>query len=180
VSLSPPSAVLGLAAALGRWDYVMLMGFLIALTFVGILLGGWAALRYQGVRPERPSAERGSGRRVVALIGTVVLLLSGMIAWQTQAGPSFAKSDRARSATQLVERVVADADGYRLLTVNARFTPGRGDWHDGEGLLLNVVVAEDQAVGRAGAEEALRLAIREQVLSEMEGVLPFVNLTLLP
>lgn len=192
VSLSPPSAVMGLAVALGRWDYVALMAFLIVLTFLGILLGGWAALRYQNVGPERPSADRGSRTLVRVLVAGVIVVLAGLVGWQARQGPSYQKADRARYAAQSVREAVADVDGYRLLTASARFTPGDADWHPGEGLLLSVVVVEERQSAGDGtieardpaatvrAESALRAAIRERVESEMEGVRPFVELSIVP
>lgn len=194
VSLSPPSAVLGLAVALGRWDYVALMTFLIILTFFGIMLGGWAALRYQNVRPGRPSAERGSRSVVRVLVALVFLAVGGLVGWQSAQGPRYDKADRARYAAQSVHDAIDAMGGYHLLTADARFTPDDADWlEDEEALLLTVVVtdtaaraaadpAADQAVDRAAIdrrEEALRAAIRREVAASVPGVRPFVELTVL-
>ncbi len=189
VSLSPPSAVLGLAAALGRWDYVVLMVFLIAVTFTGIIAGGWASLRVQGVHQGRPSAGRGSSGIARALVATTVVLLAGLVAWQTQRGPRYQKADRARSASQLAKDAVTAVPGYRLIDVDASFTTGDSKWHEGEGLLVRAVVARDSgAAARAGdaalrpgaASEELRAAISRRITSRMDDVHPFIDLSILP
>ncbi|NIP81564.1 MAG: DUF389 domain-containing protein, partial [Gemmatimonadetes bacterium] len=158
VSLSPPSAVLGLAVAIGRWDYVGLMAFLLALTVAGILLGGWASLRVQGVGPGQPSAERGSRGTARALAAAAALLLGSLVAWQSQQGAGFRKGDMTRAATRIVRETVRSTPGYRLLTAEATFTPGEARWHRGEGLLLRVVVkaVDGEAAGDRRAPPGAR------------------------
>ena len=185
VSLSPPSAVLGLAAALGRWDYVGLMAFVIALTAVGIVFGGWASLRFRGVKPARASAGRGHSRMATAMVLASLVLLLGLVGWQRTRGPSFHKADRARQATELARAAVDSVPGYRTVDVEAEFTTGDAAWHPGEGLLLRVVVArgpEDARPMPEGvyAEGRLQAAITREIEGAMSGVRPFVALTILP
>jgi uncharacterized membrane protein len=188
VSLSPPSAVLGLAAAQGRWEYVALMAFLLALTFTGIVLGGWAALRMAGVRPGRPSAGRGSGKAAWTMVIAAAALLVGLIGWQTQRGAGYQKADSVRSATRIVRDAVTAVPGFRLVEVDARFTTGDAAWYQGEGLLIEVVVAREPegvavpvpAAGSDAASEALRSAISRSIVARMQGVHPFVALSVLP
>jgi uncharacterized membrane protein len=197
VSLSPPSAVLGLSVALARWDYVALMGFVLALTFAGILLGGWAALRFAGVGPDRPSAGRGRPTVSRVAIAAVAVAVLSLVAWQSQQGARFRKADMSRVAARLAAEGVAAVPGYRVLEATAAFTPGNAEWHEGEGLLVTVVVkavtppgvgtpdsdaaggAVDDAVDER-ARAALRRAVRERVEAELEGVRPFVDLEIVP
>jgi uncharacterized membrane protein len=179
VSLSPPSAVLGLAAALGRWDYVVLMTFLILLTLSGILFGGWLSLTARGVGPGRVSAERGRGGTRWALAAGAALVLAALVVWQTQRGPRFRKADMARAGAKVAGAAVATAPAFRLITADARFTPTDASWHEGEGMLVEVVVkATGQPTG--AAEPDLRAAIEGAVRDSLPGVHPFVALTVIP
>jgi uncharacterized membrane protein len=179
VSLSPPSAVLGLAVALRRWDYVGLMAFLLALTFAGVLAGGWLALRLRGVGPGEPAvAARGGKGTRTALAASVVVVLAGLVLWQARQGPRFRKADMARSAATLAGEAVQDVPGYRLLLADAEFTPGDADWHEGEGLVVRLVVARTGGAPAAGERGSIRGAVRRAITARMEGVRPFVAVTI--
>ena len=185
VSLSPPAAVLGLSVAIGRWDYVALMAFLLALTFAGILTGGSLSLRLQGLGPRQMSASRGRRRTQRLLGGLGVVLLGALIAWQVAQGPGFRKADLVRSAERATREAVSTVPGYRVLAANASFTTADAQWHEGEGLLIRLVVTETGEGGTAQLEgeavrETLRSVVRERVLAAMDNVQPFVNVSVIP
>jgi uncharacterized membrane protein len=178
-ALAPPAAVLGLSVPLGRWDYAALMAFVLTLQFVAIALGGWLALRLFGVRPADPSVGRGRRLHRNLLAGAVAVAMVGMVAWQTQLEPGFTKADHTRAALQLTRDAVEAVAGARLVDSEARFT--RGDHHDREALLIRVLVERMEG---ADGEEALQRAVREAVQraagDRLAGVVPFVDVTVLP
>lgn len=180
VSLAPPAAVLGLAAAIGRWDHVGLMAFLVLLTAVGILLGGWAALRLSGVGPHEFSGGHGRSRGQWWRVGGVALALVGLVLWQVDRGAGFRKADLTREAERIVRQSAAAAESFHLLRAEAEFTPGddRGDRR--EGFVVDVLVtpaAPGSAADLSAAEDDLRATIHDRIVAEMEDVVPYVNLT---
>ena len=182
VSLSPPTAVLGLSVALGRWDYVAEMAFLLVLTYFGILAGGWASLRLHGVVPATESAGRGSAGVRTGLVAAAALLAALLVAWQSQQGPRFRKGDLWREAVSLAREGVASVPEVRLLQAEAEFTrPDLALPGGGEALLVSVV-AERRGGGAPDSllERRIRAAVEARVRAELDRVHPFVRVTVLP
>lgn len=180
VSLSPPSAVLGLGVALGRWHTVGLMAFLLALTFVGILLGGFLALRARGVRPGETTIGRGEPRFAHALAATAAVALAALVLWQAHAGASWQRADLARRASTLARQAMSDVPGYAVLRAEASFTTANAEWHAGESMLLDLVLKRRPEAGEAVPEAALRSVVRDAIERELDGVRTFVDLTTVP
>jgi uncharacterized membrane protein len=181
VSLSPPAAVLGLAVALGRWDYVGAMAFLVTLTYCAILAAGWAALRLHGVRPARETAGRGTPGTRTALAVAATFAAAALVAVQAGEGPRLRKGDLASDAVALARGAVGEVAGVRLLEADARFTRRDVPLPGGAEALLITVVAE-RGVGApdAGLESRVRAAVERSVRAAMRGVRPYVDVTLLP
>ncbi len=181
VSLSPPAAVLGLALILGRWDYVVLQAFLVGLTAVGILLGGWAGLTLIGIRSSDFSG--GRGRRWVRgwTLGSLVLILVGLVAWQFTQDARFRKADAIRLAESVAERVVASGGRYHALRTEARFVPGRGRSPDQDDLVLSVLLTPRVAYRPSSSRslDSLRSELRSEIASELAGVTPYVRVEVL-
>lgn len=179
-ALSPTSAVLGLAIPLGRWDYVGLMAFQLALQFVSLLAGGWLALLLYGVRPGDPTVGRGSQLWRAVLAGAAVAAVVGLTVLQLRRGPRFVKADLARQAVAMARSTSEGVGGVRLLEADAHFT--RPDLRNraGEALLINLVVQDTARVPEARLQSAIRNAMRRRVGREMPGVVPYVNVTILP
>lgn len=182
VALSPPSAVLGLAAAVGRWDYAAQMAFIVVLTYFGILVGGWISLTIYEVRPGQETMRRGSGQVRTALVAAAVLIGVAMVVWQSRQSPRFVKGDLSRDAVSLARRAVGEVPGTRLLEADAHFTRrdlrGSGDR---EALLLSVVV--EQTLGgipRDSVESMVRTAVQNRILSSTPQVIPYVQVSVLP
>jgi uncharacterized membrane protein len=180
-ALAPPAAVLGLSIPLGRWDYTQLMGFLLLLQFPAIALGGWLSLLVHGVRPADPSIGRGKPVWRTVLAGMVILVSAGLVFWQTRNEPRFLKADLSRQALEVVRDAVDAVPGAYLVESTARFTRPELERHEREGLLIEVIVERDAT---AADEEALKSVIRDWVRGlvdqRMEGVVPFVDITVLP
>jgi uncharacterized membrane protein len=180
-ALAPPTAVLGLSIPLQRWDYAALISFLLLLQFVAIGLGGWVALTLFGVRPSDSSAGRGSPARRTAMLVSLVLLTAGLVWWQTQQEPRFLKADLSRHALQIARDAVEAVPGAHMVQSRAHFTRVDLGRYDREGLLIEIVVERN---GDEADDGALSAAIREEVRGRvgrrMEGVVPFVDVVVLP
>lgn len=180
VSLSPTSAVLGLALALGQWSYAGTMAFVLVLTFFGIVAGGWVLLRVvYGVRPQHPSTERGSPATMAVLAIVVTLAVIGLIGWQAQQEPQLQKADLSHRAVELTREVSRTLPDVQLVNVSARFVPA--DESSSERLLVSVVVEAADATPRKSQTAAtVRTAVVERLRAHMTGVRPYVQVAVLP
>jgi uncharacterized membrane protein len=177
-ALAPPAAVLGLAIPLGRWDYLGLMSFLLALQFLAIAAGGAAVLRLFGVRPEQPSIGRGSAAARGALLVAVVAGTFALVLWQTGQSPRFRKADLSRVALEIVRDAVDEVPGAYLIASSARFTRRDLERYDREGLLFEITVERTEpALSDAELESGIRRGVWRLVHERMEDVMPFVQLS---
>lgn len=180
-ALSPTSAVLGLAVTIGRWDYVALMGFQLALQFVTIVAGGWLGLLLYGVAPGDPSTGRGERSWRAVLAASMLAAAVGLVWWQTRNAPRFVKADLSREAVALSRRAVEAVPGARLIEANAHFTRPDLQSRSGEGLLVSLVVERTaSAVPRDSLETAVRSVVEARVRAGMRNVVPFVDVSVLP
>jgi uncharacterized membrane protein len=181
-ALAPPAAVLGLALPIARWDYAALMGFLLFVQFVAIALGGWLTLLVFGVAPGDPSAPRGSrrGRAVLAVI--VAVTLGAAVIWQVRQEPRFLKADLSRDAVRLARQSVEDVPEAGLVEARARFTRSEHERHGREGLLVELVVErlEARAPDDDDLAERVRAVVSARLRSHITGIVPFVDVTVLP
>jgi hypothetical protein len=181
VSLSPPAAVLGLSIAIGRWDCAGQMAFVLALTWTGILAGGWGALHLHGVTPARKTAGRGSGAVRWALLGAAVAATALLVAGQARLGAAFRKGDLAHHAVAHARAGVGEVAGVRLLHAEAAAVrpqlrvPG-----EGEPLLVRVVVERGAETAEGDVESRVREAVARRVGTAFPEVHPFVRVEILP
>jgi uncharacterized membrane protein len=179
-ALAPPAAVLGFATALRRWDYAALMGFQLFLQFVAIACGGWLALQAFGVRPGDTTLARGSRRGRAVLLPAVALPLLAATLWQLGQGPRFRKADVTRDAVSLTQRRVGEVPGAALVQASARFTSQDLEPYRGETLLIEVTVENTSGADASSLERLVREAVAGSIRGQMEGVVPFVDVTVLP
>lgn len=181
-ALAPPAAVLGLAVPLGRWDYVLLMTFLLVLQFFAIAAGGWLALLIAGVSPGEPSAGHGRRGRRSALVALVFSVAIGMTAWQTQLAPRFQRADLSRDALEIAREAVEQLPAARFVEATARFTRPDLERHEGETMIIEVFVERvgDVAAPDDVIEGDVRRAVERRVDERMRRVVPFVHVTVLP
>lgn len=177
VALSPPAAVLGLSIPMARWDYAAQMGYVLLLTFFGVVAGGAISLMLVGVGAEDTTVGRGRSRLRPLLAGAAVVAAALLAGWQTLQAPRFEKADLARQGVQLTREAAAGVPAVRLIEANARFTRQDADWHRGEGLLVQVVA---QRVAPGPAEDSLRARIGRLIRQRLPNVEPFVDVSVLP
>lgn len=177
VALSPPTAVLGLAVVIERWDYVALMAFTLLLTVTGIVVGGSAILRVFGIAPGRAIVARGSGRVRALILGPALLLLAGLVLFQYSRTPAFRKADLSYRAISAVRDTLATVPDLTVLEVSAHFT--RRDLPVLEqGLFVQVVGATRAATDSLDYD--IRTAATARLRRSMPDVRPYIALTLVP
>jgi uncharacterized hydrophobic protein (TIGR00271 family) len=180
-ALAPPAAVLGLAVPLGRWDYAAVMAFLLLLQFTAINLAGWLALILFGVQPADASTGRGTPGWRTALVGLVVVATGMLLVWQTQRQPRFLKADLSRQGLEIARQAVGAMPEARLLESAARFTRPELEEYEREGMLYEIMVEQTgTGIPRDSLESRIRDAVVQRTRERMPGVVPFVNVTVLP
>lgn len=178
VALSPPTAVLGLAIAIPRFDYVAQMAFNLTLTYFGIILGGALTLSMHGVQPRITGVDRGSGWIRTTALAAAALALVLMVAWQSMQGPSFRKSDLTYETVEAVRRELQPRDDVILIDTQARFTRGDLPMVDTESIYLQIVV-EPVGISDEQARESVRGAVAARLERELPQIVPYIDVTAL-
>ncbi|HSJ24904.1 MAG TPA: DUF389 domain-containing protein [Longimicrobiales bacterium] len=178
-ALAPPAAVLGLAVALGRPDYMALMAFLLLLQFLAIAVGGWLVFRGFGVRPGESGMSRGTARVRTVLVTGVAAITVGLVAWQAGREPRFQKADVSRTALEVARDATARVDGVYLIESSAHFTRRDIQRYDREALLLEIIVENTTSADDDVVADDLRREVRRLADSRMPGVIPFIDVTVL-
>lgn len=179
-ALAPPAAVLGLAVALGRTDYMGLMGFLLALQFFAISLGGWLIFHGFGVRPADPSIGRGNAGVRNTLVLAVALATAGFVVWQTNLEPRFVRADLSRTALEIARDAAERTPGAYLIESTARFTRRELHRYDREALLMEVVAENTGERPDDLLTSELREHLRQLTAERMRDVVGFYDITILP
>lgn len=179
-ALAPPAAVLGLSVPLGRLDYAGLMAFLLALQFLAIALGGWLVLHLFGVRPADPTVGRGTARGRTALAAGVAAGTLALVLWQAAQEPRFQRADLSRTALEIARDAAERTPGAYLVESSARFTRRELQRYEREGLLMQVIVENTSDEADDVVAQRLRDHIRTLVGERMQGVAPFVDVTVIP
>lgn len=162
-ALAPPAGVVGMAAAMGRWELVTSGAFLLGIQLVGINLSGALVFRLLGLGPRGVRFARGRTGVGVASGVASVLLLAGFLFWQFVGPVSLERSSLAQRAEQDVHRVLSEVDEAVLLEVEARFTrsgpPGEATMlvtayvrHGGDGAVDQLEQELERMVARTLAE----------------------------
>jgi uncharacterized membrane protein len=181
-ALAPPAAVLGLSIALGRWDYLMIMAFLLPLQFVAIAAGGWITLHFLGMRPSDPSVARGNVRWRNGLAAVVCIAVTGMVIVQQSVGPRLRKADLSRTALEIAREAVDRTAGAHHVESSARFTRPRLQRYPGETLLFEIIVESGSTTEGSVAgelESSITDEVRRLVREQMPDVTPLVRVTVL-
>jgi uncharacterized hydrophobic protein (TIGR00271 family) len=178
-SLAPPAGIVGMAAAIGRWDLAVDGGFLLLLQLVGINLSAALVFRLYGISAQGARYKRGK-RWVfpVALTFTLAALI-GLLAWQLSNPPNLQRSSLAQQANSAVQTVVEQSNLAKLVEANLRFT--RSDIQEQNTLLGTVYVQRQPSVTLSDAEirDRLTQAIQTQLLNQGFDVTPLIDVTVL-
>jgi uncharacterized membrane protein len=179
-ALAPPAAVLGLSIPLARWDYAGQMAFLLTLQFFAVAAGGWLVLAAAGVKPSDWSLGRGSARHRGLLVALLTVCVVVLVAGQNAQGAGFRKADLSRTALEIARDAVDAVPGVYHVQTTARFTRPDHARHNGETLLFTIVVEADRRAENEELASTIRAGIERGVRRRMDGVVPLVDVTLVP
>ena len=178
-SLAPPAGVIGMAAAMGRWDLTLEAAFLLALQFAGIGVSGTLVFRVLGLGPRGQRYPRGSRAGARAGLAVLVLAFGGLIAWQLASpAPTLKRAGLQEQAREVVRSTLDAHPRLVLLETRAAFPrPRSGAGHP---LVVRVYVQR-----RAGSpppstlEPLLGSQITRALRDQLQGVTPLVEVTAL-
>ncbi len=180
-ALAPPAAVLGLSVPLGRWDYAAQMALLLALQYAAIVAGGALTMALNGMRPADALVARGSSRGRSAMVALAAVATAALVGLQLARGPSLLKGDLSRRALEIASGGIETVEGASIVQVEAAFTRSHITRYDGEVLLVSAVVEQtDPGRSREAIEDDVRDTLRASFLDAMDGVVPLVDVTVLP
>ncbi|MFW6183502.1 MAG: DUF389 domain-containing protein [Chloroflexota bacterium] len=178
-SLAPPAGVVGMAAALGRWNIAFNGAFTLLLQLLGINLAGSLVFRAYGVRPSGSRYQRGKSRVFYLSLAITAVCLALLLAYQFSSSPALQRSTRAQRAVEVVQQVVDESDAAELVETNMRFTrPSRLS----QETLLGVIYVQRREDSERSSEEiraTLIDAIQQQLLAEGFNVAPVLDVTVL-
>ena len=121
-SLAPPAGLIGMAAAIGRWDMTLSAAFVLGLQLLAINLGGTVVLRLFGLNTSGTRYQRGSRRLFYASVAASIVLLGLLLAWQFTSPVDLQRSTITGRAVGVVEETLNESDLAELVEANLRFT----------------------------------------------------------
>ena len=174
-SLAPPAGVVGMAAALGRWDMVGSAAFVLALQLVGIHLSGAVVFRIFGL--SHKGTRRGDEGRLLFPVGLgiTVLLLAALLTLQFSDPINLSRTTLAQKISTAIENEVRES-AHRPDHVSARFMktpPERSP------VLLTEVFVRKSAQSRSNldsTQQVLTGRIQNRLASEWPQVTPVVDI----
>lgn len=177
-SLAPPTGVLGMAIAIGRWDMVDNALFLLLLQLVGINLTGAIIFWLYGLRSKGAYYQRGKRSIVYGAVVASAIILSALLAWQLWLSPmpEYQRSSIAADAAAQVRTLLDQREEAAAVEVNARFT--RANVSDQTSLLVDVYIQPMNTVlSDAELREQIATQIQETLAQEFN-VTPLVNVVI--
>jgi len=178
-SLAPPAGIVGMTAAIGRWDMATDGLFLLLLQLFGINLSAAILFRIYGISTRDSRYSRGKkGLFPVALAVTTIALV-GLLTWQFSNPPSLERSSRAQRANAEVQEVIQQEGIAELVEASVRFTRPN---IQGQQTLLSVVYVQRAEGVTASSEEIrsrLTQAIQTRLLEKGFNVTPLVSVNVL-
>ncbi len=178
-SLAPPAGLVGMAAAIGRWDFALSGVFLLLLQLFGINFGGSLVFRYFHLSPQGARFKRGKTYLFYVSLISSVLLLAGMVVWQFSSSPQFQRSTQSQKAAAVVKQLINDYPAADPVEIDMRFTRASVQ---GQNTLLGVIYVQRHS-GASQSDEQIRQAltqqIQQQLLQKGFKVQPLISVTVL-
>lgn len=182
-SLAPPAGLIGMAAAIGRWDMAVNGFFLLLLQLVGINLAGTVVFRRYGLSSQGERFQRGHPLYFYASVMASLLVLTGLMIWQFSSSPSLQRSTQAQRALPIAAQVIREHPDVQLVEANFRFTRPTTLSSGKREALLGVVyvekVTETAVANNLFLQEELEQSIQQQLLAAGFNVNPLITVTLL-
>ncbi len=178
-SLAPPAGIVGMASALGRWDFVKDGLYLLFLQLFGINLSASLLLRIIGLSTQGTRYQRGKKAVFPAVLVTSLIALFGLLTWQFSNSPYLLQSSRAQRANAQVQKAVSEINLVKLVESNIRFT--RSNIKNQNTLLCVVYVQRQAGVTESDKEIRTRISrlIKQRLKQQNFNVTPLVNITVL-
>ncbi|MEA5502832.1 DUF389 domain-containing protein [Halotia wernerae UHCC 0503] len=178
-SLAPPSGIVGMASAIGRWDMVTSGLFLLLLQLCGINLSAAFLFRIYGLSTQGTRYQRGKKWVFFSALTTTIITLCGLLTWQFANSPNLERSSIAQRANSEVQKVVKQEGLAQLVESNVRFT--RSDIKRQNTLLCVVYVQRNQGVAKSDQEISDRLtrAIQNRLIKQGFNLTPLIDIKVL-
>ena len=178
-SLAPPTAVIGMATALGRWEMVTGGLFVVTLQLFGINLAGSLVFRVFEITVEEPYFERGNGLLFPVNLTVTVLALAALLTVQFSSSPDLVRSSLAQRVAYEMGQAVDSGGIARTVDTSASFTRSN---IPGQETLLGIIYAQRRS-GVAGENEVLEAQLEREVerrlRAEFSDFTPLVSVELL-
>ncbi|MBD0268602.1 MAG: TIGR00341 family protein [Cyanobacteria bacterium Co-bin8] len=178
-SLAPPAGIIGMAAAVSRWDLAVNGLFLLLLQLSGINLAAAVLFRFFGLSTRGARYQRGKRGIFPVSLGVSAIALAGLLTWQLSTSPNLVRSSRAQQANAEVQKVIEQADEVNLIESNVRFTRSN---IEGQNTLLGVVYVQRQPNVEQSTEAIqaeLTEAIQAHLLNQGFNVTPLIDVNVL-
>jgi uncharacterized membrane protein len=178
-SLAPPTGIVGMASAIGRWDMVTDGIFLLFLQLCGINLSASLLFRKFGLSTQGSRYQRGNKNIFLTALIITIIALSILLSWQFMNSPSLERSTIAQRANSELQKVVKQTNLAQLVESNVRFT--RPNIEGQNTLLCVVYVQRRQGVTESAAAIRSRLtqAIHQHLRQENFNFTPLVDVIVL-
>lgn len=178
-SLAPPAGLIGMAAALGRWDLTVNGAFVLLLQLVGINLSAAIMFRLYGISAQGARYQRGKAWAFPAILVVTAAALAGLLTWQLSSSPSLQRSSRSQRATAEIQKVVDDSGLATLVEADVRFTRPN---IEGQNTLLGTVYVQRQQ-GVEQSTETIRAELTQDIqmhlLNQGFNVTPLIDVSVL-
>jgi uncharacterized hydrophobic protein (TIGR00271 family) len=176
-SLAPPTGLVGMAIAIGRWDMALNGLFVLLLQLVGINLTAALLFRAFGVSNRGARYDRGKRWLTPIAFITTVVVLAGLLAFQVSYPPELQRTSRAERAAAEIQQVLKESDLVKPVDVNFRFTRTPG-----QNTLLGTVYVEPQEGVTLSSEQIrqrLTHELQEYLLEQDFNATPLIDVSVL-
>lgn len=178
-SLAPPAGIIGMSAAIGRWDMAVNGLFLLLLQLSGINLAAAVLFRFFGLSTQGARYQRGKRGVFPVALGVSAIALTFLLTWQFSNSPNLERSSQAQRANAEVQKVIQQSKQVKLVESNVRFT--RADI-SGQNTLLSEVYVQREPNTEKSAEAIkteLTQSIQSRLLEKGFNATPLVSVNVL-
>lgn len=178
-SLAPPAGVVGMAAALAKWEMMKSGIFLLFLQLIGINLTGSLVFRLYGLKSEGPRYSRGHKSIYLTSLFITVVLTGLVLFLQLNSSPDLQRSSRAQRAAAQIQSLVEANKQVHLIDSDVRFT--RADV-EGQNSLLSVIYVQrknPEETDREMIKQDLTHSIQQGLLNAGFNVTPLVEVVVM-
>lgn len=173
-SLAPPAGVLGMSAAIGRWDLTHSVLFLLLLQLAGINLSGAVVFRLFGLAGRSTRYEAGQRWLFPASMAASLVLLGALLAWQQAQPIALERTSAAQHAAEEIQQVIRQSELARPIEIDSRFARPPGSERDV--LLSEIYVFPTAPLPADSLRAQLRRRIRARLAVLYPDATPYVSL----